>query len=227
MKINNLRLNLANNTLQSCFIRLTLFSIFILNSFNHILRRHLQTASVVFIRDRVDNKVISEEELDVLSQGENYLHSGGSFHVTELSCLLKVCIKLSSCYQTNSENKKVIDYKKIASLFINSRFHNPKLMQKFVSIAGHLKAMPEAFKLLRAHHQSGDATNWHCSALNPAGVWSLPKKDCLDFLAMVNSGKITSEQKSRKYLQLYTHRQQTCVSFLIIFYFFFVHILCS
>lgn len=181
----------------------------------------LETASVVFIRDTVDGRTISEEELDILCQGENFLHSGGSFHITELSCLLKVCIKLDSCYQQRDDKKQVVDFKKVVSLFIDSRFRNTNLLQKFVSIARHLKDMPEAFKLLRAHHHSGVASNWRMSALIPAGVWALPKNDCLAFLRMVNAGKITSEQKSRKYLKIFHHRQEACVSLITISSFFF------
>lgn len=175
--------------------------------------RKLETAACVFIRDEVDGKPISSDELDILQGGENFLHTRGSFHTSELEVLLRICEELPNCY-VRHEKKVVVDFEKLGKIFIDSRFHNEKLLGKFVSVAGHLKDNQPIWDLLKLHHElAPNADQWKISPLLPGGVWKLVAKDRLAFMKMVTDGTITSEQKSRKYLLLYEQRRHACVSF--------------
>lgn len=176
--------------------------------------RGLETTSCIFIRDEVDGKPISSRELKILQKGENYLSTVGSLHTNELEVLMKVCEVLPECYVLNEKKKPVLDKKLLFPYFIDSRFHSENLLGKFCSVAKHLQDRPAIHRMLKAHHEGPlSKANWKVSALLPGGIWELPVKELSAFVRQVNSGIITSEQKSRKYLANDKFRRNFCVSF--------------
>lgn len=184
------------------------------NSYILNIRRKLVSAECIFLRDTVGGESISPDELNILQQGENYLQDRGSLHTTELEVLLTVCKEIPNCTIHHPRLQKMkLDSQKLASYFLDSRYHNPKLLAKFVAVANHLSQHKAVHTLLVNHlKESADVSTWRVSPFFPSGVWALKPEALVVFCKAVISGKITSDKKARKYLKVLPTRVSLLVS---------------
>ena len=159
-------------------------------------------------------KAITRDELVVLMAGENFIHTKGSFHMSEIEVLLLVCRVRGDCEVRNVQNNLATNYDKLYRHFPDKTFHVPSQMSKYLTASRKLVHFPRVLAALKEFFATSlRVADWGIAHIRPAPLWKLPEDDLLVVIGLINAGTLASEESVRKHLSQLSFRADLLVRF--------------